>query len=210
MAGTVNRIAIAIGIVAGLIAIYQFVQGAAYAWYLIPAFIAPTAAFPLLKTVWSLYSLKRLLRETEDVLLKQDIRPDRIIAFDRSSAVFGGMLAQRLGVEQLLSLPRVTRSSEELTPREIVVGRGVKIDLDPHDLDKSLVIVFHLRTGSTFESGINTLGSELGEFKGKTLAIYATSGAIARFPSISYVKNVKDGDSPNSRLPWISGQYIHK
>jgi hypothetical protein len=208
---TFDRIAVLVGLISGLLGIYQFSQQQVWFWYVIPGILALAVFLPFARPLLTIWRLRRLLRDVEEFLNRHSIRPDRIITFDRSSAIFGGMLAQRMGVSELLSLPRSAKANEgELAPREISVGRRIQLQYSEGELSNALVFVFHLRTGSTFESGLKALTPDDGPFSGWTMSLFATEGAKAKFPGVLNFRSVRDGEDPNANFPWISGKYIHK
>jgi len=210
--GTIDRIVVLVGFASGVIGIYQFVQQQPWFWYAIPGALTVLILYPFAKPFFSIWHLKKNLQSFEEFLKENSIdKPVVIIAFDRSSAIVGGMLAQRMGVGELLSLPRsTTTTNDELAPRSIFVGEKLELQLSAEDLKKSLVFIFQLRTGSTFESGMSAILQEGERYPGSSVAMYATEGAKARFPSLKIFRTIKEGKNPNATFPWISGKYIHK
>lgn len=206
-----DRIAVGVGLIAGGIAIYQFSQQQPWFWYVVPGVLTLSVLAPLARPLFAVWRLRKSLSELEQGLAAKSIQPKSIITFDRSSAIVGGMLAQRLGISELISLPRtVTDNEDALTPRKISVGENLELQVEPDELKDSLVFIFQLRTGSTFEAGMKGLISGNGQFTGSTLAMYATEGAKARFPKLETLKTIKEGENPNEDFPWISGKYLHK
>jgi hypothetical protein len=205
------RIGVVIAVAANVLGVIQF--GTRYPWtYALLALVVIAAIIaPLSDRFLTYWRLRDILRRAELRLSEQGIRPECLIAFDRSSAIYAGMLCQRLAIGEMLVLPRrATEPSIETAPRIIVVGEGVEIQYSEERLAKCLIVVFHLRTGATFEAGIQVLTQNGKPFPGRVLAIYATNGAIARWPRVVWVERVPPGYVPNERLPWLSGPYVHK
>ncbi|AXI45853.1 hypothetical protein C1J03_07285 [Sulfitobacter sp. SK012] len=206
-----NRIAVLVGLIAGGIAIYQFSQQQPWFWYVIPGVLTLSLFLPLATPLLSVWQLRKSLYDMEKFISENAIRPKLIITFDRSSAIVGGMLAQRMGISELLALPRSTsETDDELSQRRISVGKNLELLLQPDELEHSLVFIFQLRTGSTFEAGMKSLLAGNNKFPGASVAMYVTEGAKARFPKLLTLKTIKEGESPNAEFPWISGKYIHK
>lgn len=195
-----------LAIVANVLSVIQF--GFANAWL-----YGLVAAASVLALIWfaarnvpTFWAVRRLLAEAEAELFRLHLSPRRIIAFDRSSGVFGGMLCQRLGIAELMVLPRRAESRDGSRPREIIVGDFVQVDAEKLATE-AMVFVYHLRTGGTLEAGLRSLGES-----GHTipvLALYATEGAKAQWPGAIVVKTVKNGYVPNEHLPWMSSPYAH-
>jgi hypothetical protein len=205
------RIGMIIAVAANLLAVVQFGNQFPWTYALLALAVVAALLAPLSDRFLTYWKLRAVLSRAEQLISEQGIRPECLIAFDRSSAIYAGMLCQRLAIGEMLVLPRrAIASSIETAPRSIVVGDGVEVQYSEERLAKSLVLVFHLRTGATFEAGIRVLTPPGKQFPGRVLAIYATDGAIARWPRVLCVKRIPPGYVPNDKLPWLSGPYVHK
>ncbi len=154
--------------------------------------------------------IRAVLKVAERIIRESGEQPELLIAFDRSSAIFASMLAQRLGIGQVLTVPRDTAPPVEIGgPRQVRVGHEAYL-IGPPAVTRSAVIVFHLRTGSTLEAGLRCLESTGVRFSGNVIAIYATAGGRARFPQAVVVKEVSTSEAPNENFPWVDGRYVHK
>lgn len=207
---SVARIAGLIGVAANVIAVAEFGSHHEWTYALLGFFVAATLAIPPSSKLLAYYSIRKLLKDAEDTLRKEQIQPDRLIAFDRSSAIYAGMLAQRLGISEVISLPRSARPPQTpLTPRTVVVGERFRIEYDEEYMKKSAIIVFHLRTGATLRAGLEALVPTGAAFPGRILALYASEGGIAHWRDVLYVQHVPQGKVPQDVFPWMSGAYIH-
>jgi hypothetical protein len=155
--------------------------------------------------------IRRDLSLAEALLNDRGISATSVVAFDRSSGIYAGMLAQRLGIGDYLVLPRSAKNaSASYAPRQVSIGHGLLLDTTslPGDAG-TLIVVFHLRTGSTLEAGMEFLRQQAINFTGTVLAIYATPGGASRWPHALCVHRTKNDTSPNENFPWIRGTYKH-
>ena len=200
----------ALAIVGGLITIYEFSDKHEWVVYLYAPVLVLAIILPVWRRLFGYWIIRRDLSLAEDALQERGITPNIIISFDRSSGIFAGMLAQRLGIGALLALPRTVISSQAATdPRHIVVGTGVKVEWLQIDLSKALVVVFHLRTGATLNAGMEFLKRQNLNFDGNVLALYSTKGGVAAWPKTMCVHVIGDNFVPNENFPWIRGKYRH-
>lgn len=196
-----------LSLAANTVGIVQF--GDKNPWLYIVLTIATVLAFAFFafRNAPTFWAVRRLMSDTQAELLKRKIAPQRVIAFDRSSGTFGGMLCQRMDIAELVVLPRKAQSLGMSQPRRIIVGDSMLLDAEALSKD-AVVFVYHLRTGATLEAGLAQLGVS-GESV-PIIALYATSGAIARWPGAIVVRTVRDGYVPNEHLPWMSEPYKHQ
>lgn len=204
------RLLTILAVVADLIAVVQYGHTHPWLYALLVVAIVAAAIAPATDRIMALWTFRRVLSEAEGILSRRNIHPRRIIAFDRSSAIFGGMLCQRLAVSELIVLPRHATESQAVGPREIHLGEHLKVALDEKSLSESLVVVFYLRTGATLEAGLKAICPRGRRFHGNVLVLFASHGGAARWPSVCVVRTCAIGEVPNDRLPWISGDYVHK
>lgn len=201
----------ALTVVAGLIALYAF--GTAHPWmfYVYPIILLSVVLMPYWRRVFGYWIVRRDLSSAEDLLHSRGITPKTIIAFDRSSGIYAGMLAQRYAIGDYLVLPRAATKPEAASvPRQVSVGEGLRLGENAwRDTSNILILVFHLRTGSTLEAGMEFLKQQHIEFRGTILAIYAAAGGAARWPSVLCVHRIMNNVAPNENFPWIRGLYQH-
>jgi|ERR1700674_4977399 len=199
-----------LAIIGGLITIYEFADKFPWVLYLYAPVLLIAIVLPIWRRLFGYWIIRRDLSLAEDLLRTRGITPTAIIAFDRSSAIFAGMLAQRIGIGEVLAVPRissVTTAAGE--PRRIVVGSRLKLDWGEINISRALVLVFHLRTGATLDAGMRFLKRQDVDFKGHIIALYATKGGIARWPGALCVHTISHDFVPNENFPWMSGKYRH-
>lgn len=197
-----------LAIIGGLITVYEFSEKHPWLLYAYPLVILVGLILLVWRRVFGYWIIRRDLDRAEELLRSHGIVPNLVIAFDRSSGIFAGMLAQRLGIGELLVFPRSVPPSEtDAGPRRIIVGTGVRVP--KLDLSKALVFVFHLRTGATLEAGMTFMKQQHLDFKGHVIALYATKGGSARWPKALCVHTIAQNFIPNENFPWIKGKYKH-
>lgn len=207
-----NRYLYVFAIIANLAAIIQFGNENKWLYVLLIVVFICIFVAETLNPLFFIYKLRKLLAEAEQLISHiHGFRPKRVVAFDRSSAIFAGMLCQRMAIGEIISLPRFATNTNDITPRSVTVGAACTIQLSDNELKETLVLVFNLRTGSTLEAGLRALSDGRNcSFPGKILALYATDGGIALWPNVLVVRKCTPGEVPNERLPWIEGPYVHK
>lgn len=198
-----------LAIAANIVGIVQFGQEQPWLYTILVTLIVLLFISFFFARFRSFLDLKKILREAENSVRELNVMPHQLIAFDRSSAIFAGMLGQRLSIGRILVLPRSASAVSEFSPRSIIVGAGVNVALDSADLHSSLVVVFHLRTGATLEAGLKAITPVAGGSPAGILAFYASPGGLARWPNVKVVRVCRPGEAPDESLPWISGPYNH-
>jgi hypothetical protein len=200
----------ALAVIANAGAIYQYGSQEPWLFVACPFVVAGAVLLPLHRRLFAFVRIRRLLTTCEACMRTEGIRSSLLIAFDRSSAIFAGMLAQRLGVSEIVALPR-SASLDDTGRRRVVVGRGITVGLEgpeARDLSTAVVVVFYLRTGATLDAGLAAIGGH--GFPGRIVALYATEGALAQWPRVAYLHKVSPGDPPDENFPWINGPYVHR
>ncbi len=160
--------------------------------------VAFSAVASIAHKLFGYWTIRRQLNLVEDILKAKSIAPRAIVAFDRSSGIFAGMLAQRLSIGELLVLPRSVASEDRGKPRHIMVGKGLRFNVEMKKaFANSVVFVYHLRTGATLEAGMEFLEDQQVATKSEIVALYATRGGQARWPSAITVHTIDESSVPN-------------
>jgi len=197
-----------IAISANIIAILQLGLRSPWTWVLVVSILAVAAIAPRLGGYTVYWRIRRILRKTEDTLKANGIKPDSIVTFDRSSAIFGAMLARRLSIGRLVAVPTEAAASTGNGPRNLIVGAGLKLMMDPDVLRQPILLLFHFRTGTTLAAALQYLqAAGLTIPQQRVIALNATPGAIAVWPGVVAVETLTHGEIPNRRFPWLEADY---
>lgn len=197
----------AIGIVGGLastIGLYQIHPWIAYsAMCLLAAWVTALVYRARSRTI---DEIKKGVWAIERHLKEAGFRPDIVIAFSRTSAVFAGILSVRMGVDALLVIHRVPEVNTDDGTRTFHVGFGVSLDPGKFAGRNLLVVAYFLETGTSLQTGLEYLTSQgIARDRMKVTALYCTPAGRKRFPGVFVVhqtsEEVLDG------LPWLDGPY---
>jgi hypothetical protein len=202
----VNALAL-VAVAANIIGIFQLGFKSVWSYGLLAGIVLVAALAPLSHRLTAAWVLRNLLRRAEGTLRTHGVRPDIVLAFDRSSAIHAGMLCQRLSIGRLLVLPSEVDTSITVGPRKVLIGNGMALTF-PTTPGRPLVLVFHLRTGTTLSAALDYMeGIGLDPALTSVLALHATPGARAVWPSVMVVRDLDKGEIPNQRFPWLDGDY---
>jgi hypothetical protein len=199
----------ALGIIGSLLVLVQLADKYQWVLYVYPAIIVTAFLLPFWSKISGYWKIRRDLALAERLLKERGIHPERIIAFDRTSGIFAGMLAQRLELGEVVLLPRTTTRApkQEGGRRQISVGKGLALTGPGIAHWNSLVVVFHLRRGDTLEAANRFFEEQGHPFQGNILAIYATKEGRTRWPRTIAVHLINEGFVPSKVFPWIGGKY---
>jgi hypothetical protein len=199
-----------IALAASLIAIYEFSDSHPWVVYAAPLAFAAIVVAIFHRRLFAYWILRRNLSRAHKLLFDEGIRPSLIVAFDRSSGIYAGMLAQRIALSSVLGLPRTFKlPSSPSKAKHIVIGEGVMLDPSCDLLDNPLILVFHLRTGATLDAGLEFFRESGIQFQGRIIVIYGTRGATARWPQVLCVNTITQNVVPNEEFPWMHREYPH-
>jgi hypothetical protein len=196
-----------LSVAANIVGLIEFGSANPWLYVVLVVLVAAVVVWTIASRSQTYLSIRRALSEAEKEMRRSKLNPSRLIAFDRSSAVFAGMLCQRMHIAEVLVLPRRAVQPVAGKAREIKVGDDV-VFTPSQSAGDDLIFVYHLRTGSTLEAGLRALGSHGANLP--ILALYATAGAKAQWPGVIAVQMIRAGFVPNERFPWMSSDYKHE
>ena len=164
-------------------------------WFLVANRILPFA------------KLKRCLRELDRHL--EPLRPDLLIAFDRTSGVLAGMLAERKKIAEILVLNRkVTQEGN------IIVGEGISITGEKLRNRRIVIIKYHLDIDSlSLEEGLRMLEGAGLKWE-RVICLYGTPGVIRRLEKrpdrnrFEVLHIHEDLQRSHNELPWLDDVHV--
>ena len=153
-----------------------------------------------------LNGLDSMVARIEDAAIK----PDLILAFERSAAFVATALAQRLGVREMLVFNRshmqISRDSAP-TDASLRIGNGVAVDPEWFNSRVPIIAKYALFGGQNLEAGIRFLKDQGIEDIPPVFTLYISRIGKQRWPQASWVYDHRDVESALMLLPWLRGDY---
>jgi hypoxanthine phosphoribosyltransferase len=220
MKKTYDQISVIIGIIAGvfgivtcIVAIFLMFEKqpvlALISGILILILVCLVFIYPKIK---SYRYIKNGMHKILSELKSQNIRPNVLVAFNRTGAAFAGMIGVNIGVQEIVTICKI-RSEEKLaSPRgKYKYSLSSIIELNDQRLKEKiniLIIFYVIDTARSLEQGLKYLSERGIELENVRIAtMFITPGARHRFPNVIYFKESSDSRDALHNLPWVIGDY---
>ncbi len=141
----------------------------------------------------------------EAQLTERGIKPDLLIAFDRSGGMIACMFSVHIRLQSVLVLPRNRLQS---TNRMVSIGEGIQIDGEKFKNQCVVIVTYHMSTGDTLDAAMLYLSSQKVN-PAAIISLYITPGARVRYPALLFAYEHPSNCETLNRLPWIDGKYIY-
>ena len=201
-----DNLVLSIGIASGIITLVA--AGLERLWL---AYFGAGLIFALVATlVWlqrnlAVQEIKIGMKFLEAQLTERGIKPDLLIAFDRSGGMFACMFSVHIRLQSVLVLPR---NRLQRTNRMVSIGEGIQIDGEKFKNQCVVIVTYHMSTGDTLDAAMLYLSSQKVN-PAAIISLYITPGARVRYPALLFAYEHPSNRESLNRLPWVDGKYIY-